>query len=570
MFAQKQFFTLVLVHMQTDLWKSLNKNEKRLMLEKIRSMRKAREEAAIQKGNGGTEDKGSVEEIQDSATLVSVPSVPKKTLGAPNSGILENLQLGINASIVVTAASDHLSREKEEVSSSVLRKPRKTRKSKKDTQHPPEEVSPFGFADVIRSMMHAFGDAAEPERASAILIERSAIAYGMEVLSAIRSHLGRDTLRLVDFSRLLPVTTLMFFRWKTLRNLARTDVHRKDEAGEIQNTDGHVDVDADADGDADVGVDKEKSDIGVLDGSVGVVTGSVEDGSGSFPTPGAELGGEDTPGVLFTLSDAGVPEAEMSEIESSAVPQERSPGTVPNDIADRDAEIADNSLFQGTDLGTDEGVEQVDIDDDTLSELYLARSRRDLLLAQQHPASYPAHTPSTLDPSLPADASGVSFGSVDEDRAQRVSGILESRCVIPPEFYERLEFANSRSAAMTELQYGHFVTCREAGFLRGRKLSTLFAALFPPPTLTSACLEVLSYIVYDYVGKVIEGANRLMGSGSLTDNFYTPLPQVAIVTSISCQPSIPPELEEVVQATRQKRERMEAGALLRMARTRRR
>lgn len=570
--------------MQSDLWKTLSKDEKKQILEKVKSMRKAREESAT----APTKTDLSVASLSSCPATRLPPlafSVPAST--TTDAGILETLQLGVNAPLVMSAVSAHIEQEKTK-SSSALRKPRKTRKGKSKLTQSEEELSPFGFADIIQSMMHAFGDAAEPERSSATIIEKAAVEFGREVLATIRAHLGRDALRLADFSRLLPVTTLMFFRWKAMRSLARTDIRKSGDSednceDEVEGGTqvGLIGHDLAPHGNAmDSAGFKSSVDVELVD-----VDEAIEGNNGSQAKSVSQNYESIVPATHFSFPESEEP-SESHEQESAHLSSKSNEPIGELQLRSRESESTSSSYN-----------EESDLDDETLSELYMARSRRALLQAQS--LSLPRSLTSSR---LQADMSDIdgasvkadkakmdsggdgllqssisgedplqhsaSFGTLDADRQKYLSSFLEREHVIPPEFYERLEFANSRSSAMTELQYSHFVACREVGFLRGRRLANMFASLFPPPALTPPCLEVLSFIVYDYIGRVVEGANRLIGSGSLTPNFYTPLPQVAIITSISCQPTVPTELEEVVSLARRKRERLETGAILRMARTR--
>lgn len=79
---------------------------------------------------------------------------------------------------------------------------------------------------------------------------------------------------------------------------------------------------------------------------------------------------------------------------------------------------------------------------------------------------------------------------------------------------ERLEFNDQRTQQMTASEYQTFTTSRRANFLSlGRKAFLVWVG--KEHLTSSAAIELLAYVVWDYVFRVVEEAVRTRSGGSL-------------------------------------------------------
>jgi hypothetical protein len=124
-------------------------------------------------------------------------------------------------------------------------------------------------------------------------------------------------------------------------------------------------------------------------------------------------------------------------------------------------------------------------------------------------------------------------------------------------FLERLAYANARTRGMTGAQYLDYAQARKASFLGASvHLRARFAALFPPPGLSRAALEVLAFVAHDGAGRAVEAAARSHHGGALpltapapgAGEEEAPLPLAAYAAAPPPAPS--PELAAAVAAVR--------------------
>ena len=125
----------------------------------------------------------------------------------------------------------------------------------------------------------------------------------------------------------------------------------------------------------------------------------------------------------------------------------------------------------------------------------------------------------------------------------------------------RLAVANSRSAAMTSLQYAMYGRGREAGFTSPPAIRAAFARLLPPPALPDGALEVLAFVVYDRVMAVAEAANRLAHphAAPALVHTMTSLPRAAYDEALREQLPLPLELHRVFVAAAARARELAAG-----------
>jgi hypothetical protein len=365
---------------------------------------------------------------------------------------------------------------------------------------------------------------------NALAVESDALAYTRRAIVSLRVLLGRSDLHVRDLLQYLPDATAVYFRWRSLKEAAKTEAAASGRAA--------AQGDAGGAADEDEGDDVDISNVEALD-------------SDDDPD------GEDTP-------------------KQSFMPETDDPFDVPADPLDEDAaeEGLDGKAAERPTSPGGEEVEFIEDDVEDLTQIAILRARaEDELRLHAMPESLD-------DDSCPAEgraASGSSaalgtglYGTDVPTAAALVApgapgcADIRSARFVPPSassawavFEERLRFFNERSGHMTAAEYAVFTKAREAGFLAAgapRLAAAFVRRLGSGVRLSKSVLEVLGYLAFDRVCGVVEAALRIECDGQLT-HVAGPISRGSYTAALAALPSLPAELEprmrQVMEANQQ-------------------
>lgn len=436
------------------------------------------------------------------------------------------------------------------------------------------------FYHDVRRMMHAFGDAPDPTPEAAVALERHVLRYTRRLVTLLRAAAGDPTvaaaagslptvgkrsgsaagkpvtLRVRHFLDILPRSTRLYFRWKTLKDMSSSAPPPAAPAAAAAAAAG-----------------------GVLPGASPVDAQSVSGPvSGGASEPGADLDGSDDvdEGLLGDddghegSSDEDEGDGDDGEDDAADDDDDEYTGNEDDDDGDDDGEYLPprakrrarkakrarkRRLLPAPSVPDDEDEQRASAGDSELVAVLTAEAEESIREGTAPPGASPS---ATLAPAS-ASSSAVSTVAVDDPT---LTGTSEWAA-----FAARLAFANTRSARMTALQYAVFCRAREAGFTNGPKAKKRFIEAIAPsaagPQPAPPAVEVLAYLAYDRVGSVVEAALRILHGGALTAHAYAPPLDIGTLSAaMACLPDLPPELETLVgQVTAVERRRAEMGAL---------
>eukprot|EP01138_Halocafeteria_seosinensis_P009275 gb/GECG01009478.1/.p1 GENE.gb/GECG01009478.1/~~gb/GECG01009478.1/.p1 ORF type:complete len:762 (+),score=123.28 gb/GECG01009478.1/:1-2286(+) len=139
------------------------------------------------------------------------------------------------------------------------------------------------FLPEIRSMMHGFADTCHPSYECARLLHDEITRWLHDMVIALRDVLGKTTIQMRDFLKIMPDQVRLYFRWKQMREMSKpesqVDSLKKDATGAsgVPKSINGVDNEGDAGDEVEEDTDDDDEDLALVKAEASEI--SISDGS---------------------------------------------------------------------------------------------------------------------------------------------------------------------------------------------------------------------------------------------------------------------------------------------------